>query len=63
MVVVFALGDGTHYALDTTRTKADGEAPVVAFTPGLGAPDRAHEVVADDFGSLFLVLVRVDLAD
>jgi hypothetical protein len=63
LVVVHALGQGTYHALDTTRANADGEAPVVAFTPGLSTAGGDHERVADDFGSFFLDLVRADLAD
>ena len=61
MVVIYALGDGTYYALDTARSGPDGEAPVVAFIPGAGAAPDEFEVVFPDFGSFFLDTIRFDL--
>jgi antitoxin YobK len=46
-------GDGSYYALDTTRTDAAGEAPVVVWTPGASTPEDDHEQIAPSFGSFF----------
>ena len=58
LVVIYNLGQGSYFALDTSRTGADGEAPVVSFTPGLNSAGDDLEVVAPDFGSFFLETVR-----
>jgi antitoxin YobK len=61
LVVIYNLGQGSYYALDTGRAEADGEAPVVGFTPGLNSPGDELEVVAPDFGQFFLETVRAHL--
>jgi antitoxin YobK len=61
LVVVYNLGQGSYYALDTGRPRPDGEAPVVGFTPGLSGAGDELEVIASDFGSFFLETVRADL--
>jgi antitoxin YobK len=53
----YAVGEGTEFCLDTTRTTPDGEMPVVAVTTS-GA---TKEEVAPDFGSAFLMLVQEEL--
>jgi antitoxin YobK len=53
LILVGATGDGCYYALDTTRTDAAGEAPVVVWTPGAFTPEDDHEQVAPSFGSFF----------
>ncbi len=54
----YAVGEGTEFCLDTTRTAADGEMPVVAVDPS----GEGREEVAPDFGSAFLMLVEEELA-
>lgn len=61
LVVVYNLGQGSYYALDTGRPRPDGEAPVVGLTPGLSGAGNELEVIASDFGSFFLETVRADL--
>jgi len=53
----YAVGEGTEFCLDTTRTTPDGEMPVVAIDPSA----EAREEVAPDFGSAFLMLVQEEL--
>jgi hypothetical protein len=53
MILVAETGDGSYYALDTTRSDAAGEAPVVVWTPGASTPEDDHEQVATSFGSFF----------
>jgi len=57
LFVIYAVGEGTEFCLDITRTASDGEMPVVAVDP---SGDRQEEV-ASDFGGAFLMLVREEL--
>jgi hypothetical protein len=61
LVVIYNLGQGSYYALDTSRAGDDGEAPVVGFTPGLNRAGDDLEVVAPDFATFFLETVRADV--
>ena len=58
LFVFYAVGEGTEFCLDTSRTGADGEMPVVAVAPG---DEGGREEVAQDFGSALLMLVREEL--
>ena len=62
LVVIYNLGQGSYYALEASKAGADGEAPVVGFTPGLNSAGDDLEVVAPDFGRFFLDTVRADLS-
>jgi SMI1/KNR4 family protein SUKH-1 len=53
LVVIYNLGQGSYYALDTAKVGADGEAPVVGFTPGLNSAGDELEVIAPNFGRFF----------
>lgn len=53
LVVVYSVGDGTLYALDTAQAGDDGEAPVVAWVPGMSASGEELETIAADFGTFF----------
>lgn len=57
LFVFYALGEGTEFCLDTSRTAPDGEMPVVAVDPG----GEVREEIASDFGSALLALVREEL--
>lgn len=61
VVVIYNLGQGSYYALDTARLGPGGEVPVVGFTPGLSSPSDELEVVAPDFGTFFLEIVRAEV--
>jgi hypothetical protein len=54
LFVFYAVGEGTEFCLDITRTASDGEMPVVAVDP---SGDKLEEV-ASDFGRAFLMLVQ-----
>lgn len=59
LLIVYADGTGTYYALDVREARADGECPVVAWradAPGSG------NVVAEDYGAFFLETLRQALA-
>lgn len=57
LVVIYFNSGAEYIALDTTHSSADGECPVVAWTPvGL-------EIVASDFGTFFLSTLQGALAD
>lgn len=49
LIIIYATGDGTYYALDTDQVSADGENPVVSY----GLNGRT-EKIADDYGSFML---------
>ena len=57
LFVFCALGEGTEFCLDTSRTAPDGEMAVVAVDPG----GEVREEIASDFGSVLLALVREGL--
>ncbi|MEV4423616.1 SMI1/KNR4 family protein [Patulibacter sp. NPDC049589] len=61
LVVIYNLGKGSYFALDTRAAGDDGEAPVVAFTPGIHSAGDELQIVAPDFGAFFLETVRADL--
>ena len=61
LVVIYNLGQGSYYAIDTGQVGADGEAPVVGFTPGLDKAGDDLEVVAPDFGTFFAEIIRADV--
>lgn len=49
LILVYATGDGTYYALDTSQKGSNGECPVVAYDLNGGT---TH--VADDYGAFLL---------
>ncbi len=55
LVLVYATGDGSYYALDVGAGQDPGaeESPVVVWTPGLSTSDQDPEVVASSFGEFF----------
>ena len=57
LIIVYGLGDGTYYALDTSQTDENGECPIVAWPVG-GTSDTTLEIIADDFGAFILSIVR-----
>jgi hypothetical protein len=58
LFVFYAVGEGTEFCLDTSRTAPDGEMPVVAVAPG---DEGGREEVAQDFGIALLMLVSEEL--
>ena len=48
LVLVYALGDGTLYAVDTSQGGALGESPVIEWPSG--PPPERRRVVSSDFG-------------
>jgi hypothetical protein len=63
LVVIYNVGQGSWYALDMSRAGPDGEAPVVAFTPGLNSPDDDLLEIAPDFGTFFRDALRTDVGE
>lgn len=62
MIVIYSTGAGEYFALDTSRTNADGECPVVVCEPASG--ERSHEeIIAVDFGVFLLDRVEEVLSD
>ena len=62
LILIYSLGEGTTYALDTSQRGEDGECPVVAWPVG-GSSDSRLEVIAKDFGEFLLSMVREELSD
>lgn len=58
MVVVYFDGGTDYYALDVDSSDSAGEAPVVAWRPGVSEAGDRQEVVAADFGVFLLDLIR-----
>lgn len=61
LIVIYNLGQGSYFAIDTDAAGAGDEAPVVAFTPGIHQAGDELEVVASDFGAFFLETMQADL--
>jgi hypothetical protein len=61
VVVIYGLGDGTYYGLQTSSVGPDGECPVVGFVPGAQAAGEELEVVHPDFGHFFLDTMRFEV--
>ncbi len=57
LIIIYALGEGTYYALDTSQRDDNGECPVVAWPAG-SLSDEHLEVIANDFGEFMLSMVR-----
>jgi len=62
MIVVGSSGHCSSYVLDTARRTPDGECPVVEWWPGSGVDPADCQVIAEDFGAFFLMLVQEALA-
>jgi len=58
MILIYDVGDGEKYALDLRQQKPDGEAPVVAWTPGMSKPEDKLEIIAEDFGTFLYETVE-----
>jgi hypothetical protein len=63
LAYVYNFGTGEMAALDASRRQASEELPVVAWEPGVSAPDGDPELLAPDFGAFFLEQVKVALRD
>jgi hypothetical protein len=57
MVVIYDVGESEYFVLDTAQTDAVGDCPIVLWYPHWEQGD-AREVIAPDFGSFFLSVVR-----
>jgi len=62
MVVIFNDGSGDLFCIDSAASRPDGEAPVVRFQPGIPVPTQRPEVIARDFGSFLLDVVRREIS-
>ena len=62
LIVIYNLGQGSYYALDTSKAGKDGEAPVVGFTPGLNRAGDDFETIAPSFARFFLDTMRADVS-
>lgn len=58
LVLVYGVGNGQYFALDTSKHSEDGESPLVVWTPGASKAEDELETAAADFGSFFLKTVR-----
>ena len=60
LLPVYDLGDGELFCLDL-RVQEGIEAQVVGFTPGYSSAEQNLDVVAEDFGKLFLDRIQLAL--
>ncbi len=60
LLPVYDLGDGELFCLDL-RIQEGIEAQVVGFTPGYSSAEQNLDVVAEDFGKLFLDRIQLAL--
>lgn len=56
LVLIYAVGDGSYYALDVSQTDSNGECPVVSYDA-----NGDMEKVADDYGSFLLAELQTVL--
>ena len=62
-VVIGSTGDGAYYAIDTARTDANGENPVVEWWPGLSGAVGNPRDIASDFGEFFFSEISDELKE
>ena len=62
LLIIYNVGEGSLYCLDTSQMNEDGECPVVVWPIGGYAQTPVLEVVADDFGAFFLDMVKQQIA-
>lgn len=60
LLPVFGLGDGEFFCLDLGVQKGS-EAKVVGFIPGYSSVEQDLDVIAEDFGKLFLDQIQLAL--
>jgi hypothetical protein len=51
LVIVYSTGDGCYYAIDGRLRDSQGEAPIVAWRPGISQAAEKLEIVADHYGA------------
>jgi hypothetical protein len=61
MLQIYSVGEGTTYCLDTSQMNSEGECPVVAWPLGGYETTPVLEIVAPDFGTFFLNLVKREI--
>ena len=62
LVIIYNVGEGTLYCLDTSQMNEEGECPVVAWPIGGYEMTPKLEVIAPDFGAFFLDMVKRQIA-
>ncbi|MGL5720593.1 MAG: SMI1/KNR4 family protein [Alphaproteobacteria bacterium] len=62
LLIIYNVGEGTKYCLDTSQMNASGECPVVAWPLGGYEETPVLEIVAEDFGEFFLDRVAKQIA-
>jgi len=60
LLPIYDLGDGEVFCLDL-RVQEGNEAKVVGFTPSYSSAEQNLDVVAEDFGKLFLDQIQLAL--
>jgi hypothetical protein len=58
LLIVYGLGDGSYYALDTAKKSQNGDCPVVKWIPGLSKKGEKLDIIAVDFGEFFLKTIK-----
>lgn len=62
LIIVYAVGEGTVFTLDSGRSNRIGEYPVIAVPIDYRLESNSLETIAEDFGQFFLETVRGALA-
>lgn len=62
LIIVYAVGEGTVFALNAGKPNGVGEFPVVAVPIDHRLKNNSFEMMAEDFGRFFLDTVRGALA-
>lgn len=63
LLPIYELGEGELFCVDfRTQEKNRHEAKIVGFTPGYSSNNENLEIVASDFGELFLKLVQMEVS-
>jgi hypothetical protein len=57
LILVYAAGEGTYCAIDTSQVNFNNENPVIAYLP-----DGGTKIVANDYGSFFLSELKTMLS-
>lgn len=57
LILIYAAGDGTYCAIDTSQVNSSNENPVIAYMP-----DGSTKVIADDYGSFLLSELKTMLS-
>ena len=62
LLIIYNIGEGSTYCLDTSQMNDEGECPVVVWPIGGYEQTPILEIIAEDFGAFFLDMVKQEIA-